>query len=318
MQGAQDRTNMLELQKVRVQFGPLIAVNDVNLKLHSGDLLGLVGPNGAGKTTLLRAAVGLQPLTCGIVRIMGQELQPDATEAFRWLGWASDNPPLYKDFTVRQFLRFIAKGYRLDQNNIDDKIDYWLRQLWLLSKADLKIKELSRGMWQRVGIVRTMLPEPKVVLLDEPAAGLDPAGRVEFRQFLCKLRDTGKAVIVSSHILADMPDYCTHLAIMDAGTIVEYDTIDKISAPHDGQRCQYNITLVHPVENAEKIIGGISGVENVNVEQENVTLKFSGDRAAAAELLTKLVENKLPVAAFTQDTQNLEDYYLSTGIKQVD
>jgi ABC-2 type transport system ATP-binding protein len=277
-----------------------------------------VGPNGAGKTTLLRAVAGLQPLTCGVVRILGQNLHAEATEAFRWLGWASDNPPLYKSLTVRQFLRFIAKGYQLDPKQIDDKISYWLKHLWLQSKADLMIKELSRGMWQRVGIARTMLPDPKVVLLDEPAAGLDPAGRVEFRQFLCNLRDMGKAVIVSSHILADMPDYCTHLAIMDAGAIVEYDTIDQISAPRDGQRCQYSITLCHPANDVEEMLAEFPGIENVHVAGENITFEYIRDPKAATELLSGLVKKQLPVAAFTPGAQNLEEYYLSTGIKQVD
>jgi len=121
---------------------------------------------------------------------------------------------------VRQFLQFVGKGYDLPPAEIRERSDFWLEKVWLTDKADQRIKGLSRGMRQRLGLARTLLPNPALILLDEPAAGLDPAGRVQFRQLLADLRDQGKTIIVSSHILADMDEYCTHIAIMTAGAIV--------------------------------------------------------------------------------------------------
>ena len=166
---------LLETESVRVQFGKFVAVQDVSLSLATGHLLGLIGPNGAGKTTLLRAIAGLQPTASGRVRVLGEDLTPGAP-VMAAVGFTPDTPPLYEEMTVRTFLRFVAKGYGLGAADVDARIGYWLERVWLAEKADQKIKGLSRGMRQRVGIARTLLPNPAVVLLDEPAAGLDPAG----------------------------------------------------------------------------------------------------------------------------------------------
>ena len=207
---------LIDVQAARVQFGALVAVYDVSMSLRAGDLVGLVGPNGAGKTTLLRAMAGLQPLAGGRVRVLGEVLEPGAP-VMAQVGFTPDTPPLYEEMTVRTFLRFVAKGYGVGATDVDARIDYWLERVWLSEKEGQKVKALSRGMRQRVGIARTLLPNPAVILLDEPAAGLDPAGRVQFRRLLCELREQGKALVVSSHILSDMAEYCTHIGIMSKG-----------------------------------------------------------------------------------------------------
>src|SRR5688500_7942387 len=221
---------LLSLESLRVQFDQLRAVNDVSLSLQSGHLLGLIGPNGSGKTTLLRAIAALQPLTKAVARLNAEIIEPGASDVLRQLGFTPDTPWAYEELTVRQFLRFIAMGYELSASEINERIDFWLEKVWLTEKADQKIKQLSRGMRQRVGLARTLLPNPSIILLDEPAAGLDPAGRVQFRQVLCNLREQGKALIVSSHILADMAEYCTHIAIMAQGKLIRFGTVAEVAA----------------------------------------------------------------------------------------
>jgi ABC-2 type transport system ATP-binding protein len=308
---------LLHLQSVSVWFGDLAAVDNVSLALGSGSLLGLIGPNGAGKTTLLRAICGQQALTRGRVSIMGEHLRPGA-EVIRHVGWTPDTPPLYEELTVRQFLRFIAKAYDLDAPETDERIDFWLEKVWLSEKAEQKIKQLSRGMRQRLGIARTLLPNPAVILLDEPAAGLDPAGRVQFRQLLCNLRDRGKALIVSSHILADMSEYCTHIGIMAQGRLVQCGTVAEVAAGADGRRCRYTIVLSRPVPKVEAALGKLNDVSGVQVENERITLEYSSAREDATVLLAELVAQRLPVAAFTANAPGLEEAYLRTGIRQVD
>jgi ABC-2 type transport system ATP-binding protein len=216
---------IVAVESLRVEFGAVAAVDDVTFSLRGGHLLGLIGPNGAGKTTLLRAVAGIHPLTRGRVRILGEPLAAGGgDDLLRHVGFTPDTPAVYEELTVRQFLRFIAKGYALGGREVDERIDFWLERVWLTEKADQRIKELSRGMRQRVGLARTLLPNPSVILLDEPAAGLDPAGRVQFRQLLSTLRDQGKALIVSSHILADMNEYCTHIGIMAKGRLIRFGT----------------------------------------------------------------------------------------------
>jgi ABC-2 type transport system ATP-binding protein len=317
-QDSSSREVLLSLDRVRVQFGSLVAVRDVSLDLRGGDLLGLIGPNGAGKTTLLRATAGLQPLNAGRVTIVGHSVLPGAIPAKRYVGFTPDTPPVYEQLTVREFLRFIAKGYALQPGEVDERIDFWLEQVWLTEKVDVKIKSLSRGMRQRIGIARTMLPNPTVVLLDEPAAGLDPAGRVQFRQLLCSLRDQGKALIVSSHILADLNEYCTHIAIMTHGSIVQCGTVAQVTGAGDGECCRYTMTLAHAVPDVCDRLARITGVHDVETDRDHVTLAYSRRREDAARLLAELVAARLPIASFTANAPDLEEAYLRTGIRQVD
>jgi len=315
---ASSSKSLLVTKRVRVEFGKLVAVRDVSLELRAGDLLGLIGPNGAGKTTLLRALCGLQPLTSGLVHIIGEKLHPWSAATARHIGFTPDNPGIYEDLTVRDFLRFIGKGYQLDAADTEERIDFWLEQVWLKEKTDQKVKALSRGMRQRIGVARTMLPNPYVILLDEPAAGLDPAGRVQFRQLLCSLRDQGKAIIVSSHILADMDEYCSHIAIMAKGQIVQFGTVHEIGNGGDGELCRYTIVLTQPMLDLKKILTEITGVDGIQIDRDRATFAYSSQRDKAAELLAELVRQRVPIAAFAPNRPDLEEAYLKTGIQQVD
>src|SRR4051812_3864618 len=311
-------TPLLTVQNLRVQFDTLRAVDDVCLTLNGGDLLGLIGPNGAGKTTLLRAIAGIQPLARGVARLLGETIEPGAGDVLRQLGFTPDTPPVYEDLTVRKFLRFIAMGYDLTDSETNERIDFWLKKVWLTEKADQKIKQLSRGMRQRVGIARTLLPNPNLVLLDEPAAGLDPAGRVQSRQLLVSLRDQGKALIVSSHILADMSEYCTHIGIMSHGKLLRYGTVAEISAHADSTRCRYTIHLSRSDGALLPLLNSMPEISHVTIDRQTITLEYLSTPDAASHLLHRLVTANVPVSSFTQNAPDLEEAYLRTGITQVD
>ncbi len=309
---------LVKLDRARVQFGSLVAVRDISLDLRAGDLLGLIGPNGAGKTTLLRAVSGLQPLSAGRIQVLGEPVQPGLIGFKQHIGFTPDTPWAFDQLTVRDFLRFVAKGYAINPETVPEKIDFWLDQVWLKEKADQKIKDLSRGMRQRVGIARTLLPNPPVVLLDEPAAGLDPAGRAQFRQLLCSLRRQGKALIVSSHILADLNEYCTHIAIMAHGSVVQYGTVEQVAGGGDGETCRYTVVLVEPVADLKDRLSAIKGIGNIQADGDRFIVEFSRRREDAARLLLQMVSLRIPVASFSPNTPDLEEAYLRTGIRQVD
>ncbi len=310
------RTTLLSTHGLFVQFGKLLAVRDVSLELRAGDLLGLIGPNGAGKTTLLRAIAGLQPLSSGQISLLGEVIDKRSFDRFHHIGFTPDTPPFYEELTVRDFLRFIAKGYGLPDAR--ERIDFWLEKVWLTEKATQKIKGLSRGMKQRLGIARTLLANPTLVLLDEPAAGLDPAGRAQFRQLLCNLRDQGKALIVSSHILSDLSEYCTHIGIMSAGSMVQYGTVAHVSGASVDGRCRYSIVLATPLPRMQEMLTDIEGVTHVQVDTDRITLEYSAERQHAADLLRLLLSFGVSIAAFAPHAPDLEEAYLKTGIKQVD
>jgi ABC-2 type transport system ATP-binding protein len=306
---------MVRATNVRVRFGKMLAVKDVSFELSAGSLLGLIGPNGAGKTTLLRVLAGLQPVTKGHVEVMGEKMSVDALGR---IGFTPDVPPVYENLTVRQFLTFIGKGYDLSREETDDRIAFWLEKVWLTDKAEQKIKGLSRGMKQRIGIARTLMANPMLVLLDEPAAGLDPAGRVQFRQLLVDLREQGRTLIVSSHILADMSDYCTHIGIMAAGELRQFGTVALVASGHDSGRCRYTVLLAHPVTGLPELLASIDSATSVQIERDRIVLEYGADKEAAAKLLAMLVAARVPVAGFTAMKADLEEAYLRAGIGQVD
>jgi ABC-2 type transport system ATP-binding protein len=317
MSGPPASTELIALDHVNVAFPNLLAVRNVSLTLHSGELLGLVGPNGAGKTTLLRAAAAIQPIFSGTVRIMGRTLEGNETELLPHIGFTPDTPPLYQTMRVREFLQFIAMGHGFSRAEGRERIDFWLEKVWLKDKADQVIASLSRGMRQRVGIARTLLSNPAVVLLDEPSGGIDPAGRVQFRELLIDLRRQGKALIVSSHILQDMNQYCTHIAMMVKGGILRMGTVDQI-VQSDAMRCRYRILLSSPVESVADTLRDLEGVTDVGSNHQTITLEYFNGATNAWILLQHLIKRGLCVASFTSEQRDLEAAYLRAGINQVD
>jgi ABC-2 type transport system ATP-binding protein len=307
---------LLDVRHVSVRFKAHWAVADVSLRLHSGELLGLVGPNGAGKTTLLRAIAGLHPADYGTATVMGQSVQP-GVDVLRRIGFTPDTPVFYDKLTVRQYLAFIAMGYDL-RDDTDERIDFWLEKVWLTEKANDPIAGLSRGMRQRVGLARTLLPNPTVVLLDEPAAGLDPGGRVQFRQLLCDLRAQGKALIVSSHILADMNEYCTHIGIMSAGRMVSFGTVEQIARTAVNGTRRYAMQLAGDKMQLACVCVRAEGGERLATDGNWLMFDYSSDPARAARLLARLVADELPVAAFSPLASSLEQAYLQANVRQVE
>lgn len=307
---------LLQAENVRVEFESLVAVADISFSMRGGDLLGLIGPNGAGKTTLLRVLVGLQAPTSGTARVMGYDVFHESNQVRGQVAFAPDSPPAYEELTVDQFLHFVGEANGVTGHEVDERIDYWLEQMWLTEKRDEKIKNLSRGMRQRVTIAQTMTPNPTVVLLDEPSSGLDPAGRIELRRVIADLARSGKAVIVSSHILADLEEFCTHIAIIERGRLLRYGNVAEL---HESQspHWRYRLRVAKPEQHTE-VIDAIAGVSEVATVNGDVQLVYEAGDEAAARLLRSLIERGIPVSAFSPIRESLEDVYLRTGVKQVD
>lgn len=309
---------LLQARNIRVDFGTLVAVNDVSFDLSGGELLGLVGPNGAGKTTLMRALAGLHAPTCGTALVMGKPVLGEHEVVRRHIAFAPDTPPAYDELTVDQFLRFIAGAYELTPAETDERIDFWIEQLWLGDKRHAAIKTLSRGMKQRVTLARTFVPQPHVILLDEPLSGLDPAGRIHLRNVLAMLREQGCALIVSSHILADLEAVSTHIAIIERGRVLSWNRAEALHHEREERRT-YRLTLLDGrVDDARETLTKLEGVSDVRCEQRQVTFDYHADELRAAALLKQLVEADLPIISFDVVRASLEEAYLRAGVKQVD
>ena len=219
---------MIQLTNLRKEFDDLLAVDNVSLTIPAGEIYGLIGPNGAGKTTTIRIAVGLLEPTGGEVRIAGVDVLHDPEQARRHIGYLSDFFSVYEDLKVWEYLDYFAHAYKMPAHEIPARLNEVIAEAGLESKRDTLIHGLSRGMKQRLGIARAMIHRPKVLLLDEPASGLDPKARIELRNLLRATRDQGATILISSHILTELEGLCTSIGIMEKGRLVRSGKIEDV------------------------------------------------------------------------------------------
>jgi ABC-2 type transport system ATP-binding protein len=233
------------------------------------------------------------------------------------IGFGPDAPPAYEELTVDQYLGFIGGAYGLTRETTGERADFWLEQLWLTEKRRSPIKHLSKGMRQRVTLARTFLPQPHVILLDEPLSGLDPAGRIELRRVLGMLREQGCAMIVSSHILSDLEEVATHVAIIERGRILRWAATREL-VQHDATVCTYELITVGGDDHYDGLLAGLDGVSNVTRDDRRYRFDYRVGEREAAGLLRQLVGLGIPVVAFHAVKATLEDAYLRAGVRQVD
>ncbi len=303
---------LLVIDHLRVDFPGVVAVNDLSLTVEAGDLCGLIGPNGAGKTTTMRAISGLQECTRGSVWVGGHELAREPVTLRRHLGYMPDFCPVYDQLTAAEFLEHFARAHAVPDR--ERRIGECLELTWLTEKRDALCEELSRGMRQRLVLAKTLLPDPEVLLLDEPASGLDPLGRIELWKILRQLREAGKAVLISSHILAELAMFCNKAAIMERGRLVTAGSIADLGRQLTRRRraVQWHGEAAKPVQT----LGGAAGVANLVVEGTGATFDFAGPPEALADLLRTLVTEGVPVAEWRSDGDELEQIFLQSGARQ--
>jgi len=303
---------LLAIEHLRVDFPEVIAVNDLSLAIAPGDVCGLIGPNGAGKTTTMRAVSGLQEFTRGSVRVAGHELSKEPDELKRRLGFMPDFCPAYDPLTTSEFLEHFARAF--DVPNRDKRIAECLELTWLTDKRNALCAELSRGMKQRLVLAKTLLPDPQVLLLDEPASGLDPLGRIELRKILLQLRDAGKGVLISSHILTELSGFCNTAAIMERGKLVKFGSIADL-----GQQMTQRRMSVKWRADGEKALAILksSGTKNLEVVGSSATFEFDGSTDALDEVLKTLVTQGVRVSEWRGLGDDLEQIFLQSGAKEL-
>jgi ABC-2 type transport system ATP-binding protein len=302
----------LVIEHLRVDFPDVIAVNDLTLTMDAGDVCGLIGPNGAGKTTTMRAISGLQEFTRGSVRVSGHELASEPDELKRRLGFMPDFCPTYDQLTTSEFLEHFARAF--DVPNRSKRIEECLELTWLTDKRDALCEGLSRGMKQRLVLAKTLLPDPQVLLLDEPASGLDPLGRIELRKILLQLREAGKAVLISSHILTELSGFCNKAAIMERGKLVKFGTIAEL-----GQQMSQRKMSVKWRADGDKAVELLknSGAKNLETSAIGATFDFDGGTESLDELLKTLVTQGVRVAEWRGVGDDLEQIFLQSGAKEL-
>ncbi len=293
-------------------FNGVSAVNDLSLKIQAGTLYGLIGPNGAGKTTTLRMLAGLLEPTSGEIRINELRIR-DYWRELQWqIGYMPDFYGVYEDMLVWEYLDFFARCYRLAPERRKQVTEELLDLVDLTEKRSAYVHTLSRGMRQRLCLAHALVHDPNILLLDEPASGLDPRARVEMRELLRELRDMGKTILLSSHILSELAELCDMVGIIDHGQLIASGSIEDIQK-RISQTRRLVLRLLDNKIIAQEILQSNQHVSSVSVLTEEpfaAEVRFSGGEADAANLLEKLVGSGVRVALFGEANANLEDVFL--------
>lgn len=299
----------IETRDLTRRYGQFMAVNGINLQVPLGALYGLIGPNGAGKTTTLRMLAGLLEPSAGDILLNGQPINSDSRELHQQLGYMPDFFGVYEEMLVWEYLDFFARCHGLPAARRKQVTDDLLDLVDLAHKRDDYVETLSRGMRQRLCLAHALVHDPEVLLLDEPASGLDPRARVEMRELLRELGAMGKTVIVSSHILAELAELCDSIGIIEGGRLVASGPIDVISRlAREGRRLQ--IKALAPTEIVETILGNQPGVGHIYLVNNHLEVEFMGDDAATAGLLAALVNAGIQVIGFHELSSDLEEVFL--------
>ena len=308
---------IIETRDLIKRYGKFTAVNGLSVEVPDGAIYGFVGPNGAGKTTTMRVLTTLTRPTEGKAWVAGHSVTEEPRAVRRAIGYMPDEFGVYDDMRVWEYLDFFAACYDIPENERKRLIDDLLELVELSHRREDMVDKLSRGMKQRLSLARTLAHDPTVLILDEPASGLDPRARVEIRELLVELSKMGKTIFFSSHILADVSEICTHIGIVEAGEMVIQGSMDEMRdqlTPH-----REIIVTVRDNEAAEQVkslVAGMADVLDVTIlaERNNrsrVQINFAGDDEGVAALNQKLHAEGILVMGFTEETKDLESMFMS-------
>ena len=293
------------------RYGGSTALDGLSFSVTGGSIYGFLGPNGAGKTTTLRILATLLLPTQGQAWVAGEDVTRHPAEARRHIGYMPDFFGVYDDLTVREYLEFYAQAHGVPRAGWRKIVADLLELVDLGDKRDDFVETLSRGMKQRLGLTRCLVHDPEVLLLDEPASGLDPRARVEMREVLKEIARMGKAVLISSHILPELEDLSTEVGIIHKGRMVASGPVERILAQVGGSRV-LEARILDEAERAGSILEGLPGVRNVSIlpAEGLVRAACSADSAGQALILKTLVEAGIPVVSFNA-VQDLEDLFMA-------
>jgi ABC-2 type transport system ATP-binding protein len=304
---------MIEAHGLVKRYGSLTALKGLDLEVEEGAVYGFVGPNGAGKTTTLRILATLLRPSAGEAWVAGHSVLDDRRAVRRSIGYMPDFFGVYDDMKVWEYLDFFAACYEVPTELRARLVTDLLELVDLSHRREDDVDALSRGMKQRLCLARALVHDPNVLILDEPASGLDPRARVEIRELLRELQAMGKTILVSSHILSEIQEVCTHIGIIEAGEMVASGTLQEMRKLIRAQRV-IHVGLTSGVEEAEEWLQARSGVLNVEPAPGNgegdLQVTFAGDDDALHHLLQDMVAAGLPVTLFREEEGDLEDVFM--------
>lgn len=308
-------TNIIEIQGLTKKYGDLVALNELNLNIEEGAVFGFIGPNGAGKTTTMRILTTLLKPTSGKAWVAGHSVIDDPRAVRRAIGYMPDYFGVYDDMKVWEYLDFFAACYDVPRATRVGMVDDLLALVDLGHKKDAFVEGLSRGMKQRLCLARTLAHDPQILILDEPASGLDPRARIEMRELLRELKNMGKTIFFSSHILSEVADICTSIAILEAGNLIAHGDMEEMKK----QLRQHRLIQVRVLGELEPLQEFLLQHERVHetmagldagLPADTVRFDFSGDDTALSQLLSEIMGSGIRVVSFQEEVGDLEDVFL--------
>ena len=300
---------MIELTNFSKRYGSLLAVDRLTLKIEAGEMFGFIGPNGAGKSTTIRFLATLLKATAGEGTVNGKSVTRQPLEVRRNIGYMPDSFGVYDGMKVWEFLDFFAVAYQISRRNRKQVIGDVLDLLDLTGKRNDFVNGLSRGMKQRLCLAKTLVHDPPVLILDEPASGLDPRARVEVKALLKELRKMGKTILISSHILTELADCCTSIGIIERGKLLMHGPIEDVYRRIHRNR----IVVIKFLENVEaglSIIRSLPETRDVRVEDQSVTIELAADESQVASLMERLIAEGVRMRSFAEKEPTLEDVFM--------
>lgn len=292
-----------------VNYGKFEAVKGISLNIPRGEVFGFIGPNGAGKSSTIRVLATLQSKFRGSAMVGGLDVLSQPQQVRERIGYMPDFFGVYEDLTALEYLHFFAAAYRLPAQKRRGIIDDVLALTDLTHKASSPVDGLSRGMKQRLALARVLLHDPELLLLDEPASGLDPRARIEVRELLIALRDMGKTILISSHILHELSQLCTRIGIIEAGQMVAEGSLNDIYSQLNLKRV-IHIRFEKPAEDLQAKVSRIAGVDAVEIQVDRWAVRLHEDVLSIADFHQALVEHKARITMFQPEAMDMETAFM--------
>jgi ABC-2 type transport system ATP-binding protein len=307
---------MIETRRLTKYYGPLGAVVDLDLHIKQGEIFGFIGPNGAGKTTTMRILATLLPPTSGRALVDGLDVGVMGREVRRRIGYMPDFMGVYDDLKVFEYLEFFAAAYKIPSRKRPAIIDGVLELTDLMGKRAALVDSLSRGMQQRLQLARVLVHDPKVLILDEPASGLDPRARIEIRELLKELRRMGKTIMISSHILAELAELCDHFGIIERGRMVFDGSLEEIRR-RMGLHTKVRVRVADRPEEAIKALATIPQIVEARIVQDYIFVTLAEGETADGLIADVLVRGGFRVIAIAPEEVKLDEAFLTLTQGQV-
>lgn len=306
---------MVEVEDLYKKYGEFTAVDHLNLTVADGEVLGFVGPNGAGKTTTMKIMAGLVQADGGSVKISGIDALKESGMIKRIIGYMPDFFGVYDNLKVMEYMEFYASIYGITGSKAEKLCRKLMELVDLTDKSEFLVDELSRGMKQRLCLARCLVHDPKLLILDEPASGLDPRARHGIQKIIKRLKEEKKTIIISSHILQELSELCTSVGVIDHGKMVVRGTVDEIML-HLNASNPIQIHINDGVQKAINVLKNESKVKNISISDKDISIGFLGSEDDEAELLKKLISNDIKLSSFARQSGNIEEIFMKVTEKR--